>query len=93
MEPLKQTTGWQIRCLRCDFAEPWNISGARRKSGARRFVFGRCPQCKRIRFRVIEKVPQPHAPQDIGDAPAGRQPRPARGGGRRRLSPRRHKSK
>jgi Zn finger protein HypA/HybF involved in hydrogenase expression len=59
MEPKKQTSGWQIRCLRCDSIEPWDKPVVRTKSSARKFIFGRCPQCKRIRFRVIEKVPDP----------------------------------
>ena len=61
MKPKKHTPGWQIRCLRCDFIEPWEKSGVRPKASGRKFIFGRCPQCKRIRFRVIEKVPDPKA--------------------------------
>ncbi|HEX5398101.1 MAG TPA: hypothetical protein VFY06_03530, partial [Verrucomicrobiae bacterium] len=57
MESQKNAVAWQIRCTRCDFTEPWADGGDRRKTDARKFVFGRCPQCKRIRFRVIEKVP------------------------------------
>lgn len=62
MNAKKTATGWQIRCMRCDFAEPWEKPAARTKSAARKFVFGRCPNCKRIRFRVIEKVPDPKLP-------------------------------
>ena len=61
MEPKKHANGWQIRCLRCDFTEPWDNPGTRLKASGRKFVFGRCPHCKRIRFRVIEKVPDPKA--------------------------------
>ena len=43
--------GWQIRCLKCDFVEPWA------KAGGRKYVFGRCGRCKRIRFRIIEQIP------------------------------------
>jgi Zn finger protein HypA/HybF involved in hydrogenase expression len=58
MEAKKNATAWQIRCTRCDFTEPWDNKGSdRQKNAARKFFFGRCPQCKRIRFRVIEKVP------------------------------------
>jgi hypothetical protein len=56
MEPKKQANGWQIRCTRCDFSEPWDKPVAKTKAGGRKFVFGRCPNCKRIRFRVIEPV-------------------------------------
>ncbi|HEX7577608.1 MAG TPA: hypothetical protein VF430_06185 [Verrucomicrobiae bacterium] len=61
MDTKKRATDWQIRCLRCDFTEPWEKSGVRPKASGRKFIFGRCPQCKRIRFRVIEKVPDPKA--------------------------------
>ena len=59
MKPKKPADLWQIRCTRCDFCEPWDKPVARTKSAGRKFIFGRCPQCKRIRFRVIEKVPDP----------------------------------
>jgi len=61
MESKKSANGWQIRCLRCDFAEPWDKPVTRTKSSGRKYIFGRCPNCKRIRFRVIEKVPDPKA--------------------------------
>ena len=59
MELKKQSNGWQIRCLRCDSIEPCGKPGGHLKASGRKFIFGRCPQCKRIRFRVIEKVPDP----------------------------------
>ncbi len=52
-----QAPGWQIRCLKCDFIELWTQNGIRLKADGRTYAFGRCPQCKRIRIRVIEKVP------------------------------------
>jgi phage FluMu protein Com len=61
MESKKRATDWQIRCLKCDSTEPWGKPVLRLKASGRKFVFGRCPQCKRIRFRVIEKVPDPEA--------------------------------
>ena len=61
MEPKKHSNGWQIRCLRCDSIEPCDKPGGHLKASGRKFIFGRCPQCKRIRFRVIEKVPDPKA--------------------------------
>jgi len=61
MKPKKCEPDWQIRCLRCDAIEPWDKPSARIKASGRKFVFGRCPQCKRIRYRVIEKVPDPKA--------------------------------
>jgi len=53
----KRAQGWQIRCLKCGCAEPWVKRGARPKATERSYTFGRCPRCKRIRFRVIERVP------------------------------------
>ena len=61
MNAKKKATGLQIRCLRCEFTEPWNKASVRLNAAGRKFIFGRCPQCKRIRYRVIEKVPDPKA--------------------------------
>jgi hypothetical protein len=55
--PEKRAPGWQVRCLQCDFIEPWGKYGVRLKAVGRTYTFGRCPQCKRIRIHVIEKVP------------------------------------
>jgi Zn finger protein HypA/HybF involved in hydrogenase expression len=57
MAARKRASGWQIRCLNCDCAEPWLKPGARAKAAERSYTFSRCPNCKRIRFRVIERVP------------------------------------
>jgi Zn finger protein HypA/HybF involved in hydrogenase expression len=57
VQAKKRAPGWRIRCLKCDFAEPWSKPGAGRKAVGPEYISGRCPQCKRIRFRVIEKVP------------------------------------
>jgi len=48
--------GMQIRCLKCDCTEPWEKQDGRLKAAGRTYTFGRCPQCKRIRMRVIEKT-------------------------------------
>jgi hypothetical protein len=61
MDSEKRASGWQIRCLNCDFTEPWGKYGIRLKAVGRTYTFGRCPQCKRIRIHVIEKVPAPLA--------------------------------
>lgn len=55
MGPEKRAPGWQIRCLKCDFTEPWGKYGIRLKASGRTYTFGRCAQCKRIRLHVIEK--------------------------------------
>jgi hypothetical protein len=49
-------SGLQIRCLKCDFTERWDKHDVRLKAAGRTYSFGRCPQCKRIRLRVIEKA-------------------------------------
>jgi hypothetical protein len=56
-KPEKRALGWQIRCLNCDFTGPWGKSGIRLKAKSRKYTFGRYPQCRRIRLRVIERVP------------------------------------
>ena len=61
MKPKIQADLWQIRCTRCDFSKPWDKPVARTKSAGRKFIFGRCSQCKRIRFHIIEKAPDPNA--------------------------------
>jgi len=53
----KRASGWQIRCLKCGWAEPLSGHGAPPKAAGRSYIFGRCPKCKRIRIRVIEKIP------------------------------------
>ena len=57
MSGKKLAGGWQIRCLKCGYAESWGKHGGRSRIAERSYTFGRCPHCKRIRFRVIEKVP------------------------------------
>ena len=57
MAAKKRAAGWQIRCLKCGDTEPWGKRSAQSKSAERSYVFGRCPKCKRIRMRVVEKVP------------------------------------
>jgi hypothetical protein len=55
--PEKHAPGWQIRCLKCDFTEPWSRHDVRLKAAGRTYTFGRCGQCKRIRIHVVEKAP------------------------------------
>jgi hypothetical protein len=54
--PEKPVSGMQLRCLKCDLVEPWDKHDVRLKATGRTYIFGRCPQCKRIRMRVIEKA-------------------------------------
>jgi hypothetical protein len=57
MNAETRAPGWQIRCLKCGFAEPWGKYGVRRWATGKSFTIGRCSQCQRIRFHVIEKNP------------------------------------
>ena len=58
MKSKERPVAWQIRCLKCDNTEPWKKSVVRIKTAGRKYIFGRCPQCKRIHIRVIEQKPQ-----------------------------------
>ena len=46
--------GWQIRCLKCDFTEPYGKCGIRTRAAGRKYTFGYCSHCRGIRFYVIE---------------------------------------
>jgi hypothetical protein len=46
--------GWQIRCLKCDFTEPYGKYGIRMRAAGRKYTFGYCSHCRGIRFYVIE---------------------------------------
>jgi hypothetical protein len=48
--------GWQIRCMKCGFTEPWGKYGIRRGGFGKTFTIGKCSHCRRIRFHVVEKV-------------------------------------
>ncbi len=54
--PEKIEPDWQVRCLKCDFTERWVKNSVRLKTTGLTYIFGRCPQCKRIRMRVVEKA-------------------------------------
>jgi len=46
--------GWQIRCLKCNSAEPYGKYGIRLRAAGRKYTFGYCPHCRGIRFYAIE---------------------------------------
>lgn len=46
--------GWQIRCLKCDFTEPYGKYGSRLRAAGRKYTLGYCSHCRGIRFYVIE---------------------------------------
>jgi len=51
----KRAPGWQIRCLKCGFTEPWGKYGIRLGAFGKKYTFGFCSQCRWIRIHVVEK--------------------------------------
>jgi hypothetical protein len=51
----RRAPGWQIRCLKCGFTEPWGKYGIRIGAAGREYTLGRCARCRRICCHVIEK--------------------------------------
>jgi RNase P subunit RPR2 len=49
--------GWQIRCLKCGFTEPFGKYGIRKFAGGKSYTVGFCTHCRWLRFYVIEKRP------------------------------------
>lgn len=56
MNAEQRAPGWQVRCLKCGFTEPWGKYGIRLGAIGNEYTLGRCPKCNRIRFHVIEKI-------------------------------------
>jgi len=46
--------GWQIRCLKCDFTEPFGKYGIRMRAAGKKYTVGYCSYCRGLRFYVIE---------------------------------------
>ena len=60
MDPEKRAPGWQVRCARCGFTEPWGTYGIRLGAVSwKKYTIGRCEKCGRIGFHAIERAPQP----------------------------------
>ncbi|MCX5632952.1 MAG: hypothetical protein NTW93_04655 [Phycisphaerae bacterium] len=54
----KRAPGWQIRCTRCGFSEPWGKYGVCLGGAAwKKFTIGRCSSCRKFGFHKIEKRP------------------------------------
>lgn len=49
--------GWQIRCLKCGFTEPWGKYGIRKLAAGKSYTIGFCSHCRWLRFHVTEKRP------------------------------------
>jgi hypothetical protein len=47
--------GWQIRCLKCGFTEPWGKYGIRLGAVGKKYTVGFCSHCRWLRFHVVEK--------------------------------------
>jgi hypothetical protein len=56
MDPEKRAPGWDIRCCRCGFTEPWGKYGVRLGAWSwKKYTIGRCPSCRRFGFHAIER--------------------------------------
>ena len=47
--------GWQIRCLKCDFTEPFGKYGIRMRAAGKKYTWGYCSHCHGLRFYAIER--------------------------------------
>jgi hypothetical protein len=47
--------GWQIRCLKCGFTEPFGKYGIRLAAAGKQCTIGLCRNCRWLRFQVIER--------------------------------------
>jgi len=63
MDPETGAPGWQVRCTRCGFTEPWGRYGIQFGAFAwKKYTVGRCPNCRRFAFFAIEKRPKANQP-------------------------------
>jgi len=46
--------GWKIRCLKCDFTEPYGKYGIRKWAAGRSYTWGYCSHCRGLRIYVVE---------------------------------------
>ena len=51
----RRAPGWDVRCLKCGFKEPWGKYGIRRWAIGRAWTLGRCSRCGKICCHIIEK--------------------------------------
>ena len=56
IDPEKRAPGWQIRCTKCGFTEPWGKYGIRFFAIGTSYTIGWCNTCRWIRFHAIEKT-------------------------------------
>ena len=78
MDPEMRAPGWQVRCTRCGFTEPWGKYGIRLAVWSwKKYTIGRCPSCWGIGFHAIEKRRESeglNATRRVGDRDEGRFP-------------------
>jgi len=55
MDPEEFAPGWIVRCMRCDFTEPWGKYGVRKAARGRSHTIAWCRRCRWIRCHVIEQ--------------------------------------
>ncbi len=51
----QRAPGWDIRCLKCGFTEPFGKYGIRLGGAGRKWTLARCQRCRRFCCHVIEK--------------------------------------
>jgi DNA-directed RNA polymerase subunit RPC12/RpoP len=50
--------GWQIRCPKCGWMLPYGEIGIRLGAASKgKRILARCPQCRRLRWVIVERVP------------------------------------
>ncbi len=70
MNPEDRAPGWQIRCRKCGFTEPWGKYGIRLAAAGKAYTIGWCPKCRWLRTHAIEKVGAPKAPEEKSAEPS-----------------------
>lgn len=59
MTPEQRAPGWQIRCRKCGFTEPWGKYGIRLAAAGTEYTVGWCAKCRWIRTHAIERAESP----------------------------------
>ena len=57
MTPEQRAPGWQIRCRKCNFTQPYGKYGFRLGAIGTKYTFGRCPNCRRWSWAIVERMP------------------------------------
>ncbi len=55
MKAEERAPGWQVRCRKCGWTEPWGKYGIRLAAAGRSYTIGWCARCRWIRIHVIER--------------------------------------